>query len=52
MPGMNGDQLAAAVKELCPTVPVIMLSARGAEMDKVMGLELAGGGAAEVLAVA
>lgn len=40
LPRMNGFELVRALRERRETVPVIMLSARGAEMDKVMGLEL------------
>lgn len=34
MPGMNGEQLADAIKESSPDVPVIMLTGFGAIMDK------------------
>jgi two-component system alkaline phosphatase synthesis response regulator PhoP len=40
LPKMNGFELVKAVRNQGKLVPVIMLSARGAEMDKVMGLEL------------
>ena len=40
LPRMNGLELVRALREEGRTVPVIMLSARGAETDKVMGLEL------------
>ena len=40
LPKMNGFELVRALRAEGRTVPVIMLSARGAEMDKVMGLEL------------
>ncbi|HEY8945140.1 MAG TPA: response regulator transcription factor [Polyangiaceae bacterium] len=40
LPRMNGFELVRALRERRETVPVVMLSARGAEMDKVMGLEL------------
>lgn len=40
LPKMNGFEVVKAVRARGLTVPVIMLSARGAEMDKVMGLEL------------
>ncbi len=33
MPGMSGDQVAAAVKERAPDVPVIMLTGFGALME-------------------
>ena len=41
MPGMNGSQLAVAIKQLAPTVPVILLTGFGDEM-------LAMGGPTEV----
>ena len=40
LPGMNGLEVVKALRAFGNAVPVIMLSARGAEMDKVMGLEL------------
>ena len=41
LPKINGFELRAyACAPRAGTSPVIMLSARGAEMDKVMGLEL------------
>ncbi len=41
LPRLNGfELLRIAPERAAHTVPVIMLSARGAEMDKVMGLEL------------
>jgi len=40
LPKMNGFELVKAIRSQGNTVPVVMLSARGAEMDKVMGLEL------------
>ena len=40
LPKMNGFELVKAIRGQGNTVPVVMLSARGAEMDKVMGLEL------------
>ena len=33
MPGINGDQLAAAVKEVDPDIPIIMLTGFGEVMD-------------------
>jgi CheY-like chemotaxis protein len=32
MPGMNGDELAAAIKERLPHQPILMISANGAMM--------------------
>jgi DNA-binding response OmpR family regulator len=40
LPRYNGFELLRTLRSERRTVPVIMLSARGAEMDKVMGLEL------------
>lgn len=40
LPRLNGFELLRALRAERFTVPIIMLSARGAEMDKVMGLEL------------
>ncbi len=40
LPRLNGYELLRTLRTERRTVPVIMLSARGAEMDKVMGLEL------------
>ena len=41
MPTMNGDQLAAAIKQLAPTMPIIMLTGFG-EMMGAAGEKLAG----------
>ncbi len=40
LPKTNGFEVVRHLRSKGSTVPVIMLSARGAEMDKVMGLEL------------
>jgi len=40
LPKMNGFEVVKAIRSRGNHVPVVMLSARGAEMDKVMGLEL------------
>ncbi len=40
LPKVNGFEVVRRLRAGGSTVPVIMLSARGAEMDKVMGLEL------------
>lgn len=40
LPRMNGFEILKALRAEGRTVPVVMLSARGAELDKVMGLEL------------
>ena len=40
LPRLNGFELLRLLRNERRTMPIIMLSARGAEMDKVMGLEL------------
>jgi DNA-binding response OmpR family regulator len=40
LPRLNGFELLRMLRSERRTMPIIMLSARGAEMDKVMGLEL------------
>jgi len=40
LPRLNGFEVLRALRAVGHTVPVVMLSARGAEIDKVMGLEL------------
>jgi DNA-binding response OmpR family regulator len=40
LPALNGLEVVKTLRSEGNAVPVIMLSARGAEMDKVMGLEL------------
>src|SRR6266566_3736261 len=40
LPGLNGFEVLRTLRRSGHTVPVLMLSARGAEIDKVMGLEL------------
>jgi DNA-binding response OmpR family regulator len=40
LPKLNGFELCRVLRGERRTMPIIMLSARGAEMDKVMGLEL------------
>ena len=40
LPRLNGFEVLRALRSLGNHVPVLMLSARGAEIDKVMGLEL------------
>ncbi|MEZ4221132.1 MAG: response regulator transcription factor [Polyangiaceae bacterium] len=40
LPRVNGFEVLRRLRASAHAVPVIMLSARGAEMDKVMGLEL------------
>ncbi len=40
LPRLNGFEVLRALRGMGHAVPVLMLSARGAEIDKVMGLEL------------
>jgi DNA-binding response OmpR family regulator len=40
LPRLNGFELLRTLRGERRTMPIVMLSARGAEMDKVMGLEL------------
>lgn len=40
LPRMNGLEVLRTLRSEGRTMPVVMLTARGAEMDKVMGLEL------------
>src|SRR5262245_66143098 len=40
LPRMNGFEVLRSLRATSNAPPVVMLSARGAEMDKVMGLEL------------
>lgn len=40
LPRLNGFEIVRALRAEQRNVPILMLSARGAEMDKVMGLEL------------
>src|SRR5688572_30610903 len=40
LPKLNGFEVLRTLRAERITMPIIMLSARGAEMDKVMGLEL------------
>lgn len=40
LPKMDGMQVAAELRRLSPTVPVIMLTARDSESDQVLGLEM------------
>jgi DNA-binding response OmpR family regulator len=40
LPGLNGLEVVKTLRAEGNAVPVIMLSARGAELDQVMGLEL------------
>ena len=40
LPGMNGYEVCRKVKKENPEMPVIMITARGSEMDKVSGLDI------------
>jgi len=39
LPGLNGYEICRTIKKEKPDLPVIMLTARGSEMDKVSGLD-------------
>lgn len=39
LPGLNGHEICRKIKKERPDLPVIMLTARGSEMDKVSGLD-------------
>lgn len=40
LPDIDGTQLLIEIKEKTPNIPVIFMSARNSDMDKIMGLEL------------
>ena len=40
LPDMDGFELCTKFKELDPDIPIIMVTARGQDMEKIMGLEL------------
>jgi DNA-binding response OmpR family regulator len=40
MPGMDGFEACRRMRSLSPAVPIIFISAKGEELDKVVGLEL------------
>lgn len=40
LPGLNGYEVLAEIRRRQPRVPVVMLTAKGTEQDKVMGLDL------------
>ena len=40
LPGMNGYEICKRVKKERPELPIIMITARGSEMDKVSGLDI------------
>ena len=39
LPGLNGYEICRTIKKEHPELPIIMLTARGSEMDKVSGLD-------------
>ena len=39
LPGINGFEICRKVKKEKPELPIIMITARGSEMDKVSGLD-------------
>ncbi|CCI85851.1 response regulator transcription factor [Lactobacillus pasteurii] len=40
LPKKDGIQVAKEIRQITPTVPIIMLTARGSESDQVLGLEV------------
>lgn len=40
LPGMNGYEICRRLKKEKPELPIIMITARGSEMDKVSGLDI------------
>ncbi|MFT4416606.1 response regulator transcription factor [Fredinandcohnia humi] len=40
LPDMDGFEICTRMREINPQLPIIILSARGQDMDKIMGLEL------------
>jgi len=40
LPGMNGYEICRKLKKEKPELPIIMITARGSEMDKVSGLDM------------
>lgn len=40
LPGLNGYEVLAEIRRRQPRLPVVMLTAKGTEQDKVMGLDL------------
>ena len=43
LPKVNGFEVCQTLKEQAPSIPIIILSSRGEEADKVRGLELGAG---------
>ena len=40
LPGLNGYEICRKLKTEVPELPIIMITARGSEMDKVSGLDI------------
>ena len=40
LPKKDGIQVAKEIRQISPTIPIIMLTARGSEADQVLGLEV------------
>ena len=40
LPGMSGDQLCLTLRERWPMLPILVLSAKGSEQERIEGLEL------------
>jgi DNA-binding response OmpR family regulator len=40
LPGINGFEICRKVKKDKPELPIIMITARGSEMDKILGLDM------------
>ncbi|SFQ99453.1 Response regulator receiver domain-containing protein [Desulfoscipio geothermicus DSM 3669] len=40
LPDIDGYQLLCSIKEASPDIPVIFMSARDADLDRIMGLEM------------
>jgi len=40
LPGMNGYEICRKIKKEKPELPIIMITARGSEMDKISGLDI------------
>lgn len=40
LPGMDGFEVCQRLREIMPAVVIIMLTAKGQDMDKIMGLEI------------